>query len=80
MKIIKDLTCEVTYTVGLGNLKVPDDVYAGLCEMFDKGSKISHISSSEGQSKNMVSALEWLRDNIKERDSMDWICEILDLI
>lgn len=37
MKTIKDLTIKVTYRVGLGNVKVPDQVYNALSECYDRG-------------------------------------------
>jgi hypothetical protein len=79
MKTIEDLTCEVTYTVGLGDLKVPDNVYRGLCEIFERGHKISLSEESEGKSKDVTLAFEWLTDNIREHDAMDWGYEIQDL-
>jgi hypothetical protein len=79
MKKIKDLTCEVTYTVGLGDLKVPDNVYRGLCEIFERGYKTSDLKIPGRKSKDMISAFEWLADNINEHDAMDWEHEILDL-
>lgn len=37
MKVIKDLTVEVTYRVSLGNIEVSDEVYDALSQCYDDG-------------------------------------------
>lgn len=70
MKTIKNLTVTVTYTVGLGNIKVPKEVYDDLIEHYDNGSWEVLEDSI---------AAEWLADNIKEKDAMSWSYEIDNL-
>lgn len=70
MKTINNLTVTVTYTVGLGNIKVPEEVYDDLGKHYDSGSLEVPEDSV---------AAEWLADNIKEKDAMDWSYEIDDL-
>lgn len=40
MKTIKDLTVKVTYTVGLSNVQVSDEVYEALSNCYDKGGEV----------------------------------------
>ena len=65
MKIIKNLTVNVTYRVGLDNVEVPDDVYG----------VVPNPSESDEDS---AKASEWLSDNIREADAMDWEYDIED--
>lgn len=70
MKTINNLTVTVTYTVGLGNIKVSKEVYDDLIKHYDAG--LWEIPEDS-------IAAEWLADNIKEKDAMDWSYEIDDL-
>lgn len=72
MKTIKDLTVKVTYRVGLGNVKVPDEVYDELAKAYDEGGDVSDCRDE------FENASEWLLDNIRQRDAMDWEFEIED--
>ena len=72
MKTIKDLTIKTTYTVGLGNVKVPDNVFDALKKAFDEGEEID-LTSLENDN-----AAEWLTDNIIQRDCMDCEWEIIE--
>lgn len=67
MKTIKDLTITVTYTVGLGNVEVPEEVYDDL---------IKHYDNNVWEVPEDSVAAEWLADNIKEKDAMSWSYEI----
>ena len=62
MKKIKDLTIKVTYRVGLSDVEVPDKVYDELAKAYDE----------------LENANEWLLDNIRQEDAMDWEFEIDD--
>lgn len=73
MKKIENLTVQVTYRVGLGSLEVPEIVYKQLNEIADNGREV------DGSDMKYTEALEWMNENIKERDCMDWSCEIEDL-
>lgn len=70
MKTIKDLTVTVTYTVGLGNVEVSEEVYNDLME---------HYDNNVWEVPEDSIAAEWLADNIKEKDAMNWSYEIDDL-
>lgn len=70
MKTIKDITVTVKYTVGYGNVEVPDEVY----EQLMNNQEIDNIDD-ETQS----AAMEWLGENMKEEDAMDWSYEIYDI-
>lgn len=70
MKAIKDLTVTVTYTVGFTNVEVPDDVYDGLMNRDEFNSGDLDMSDEEN------AAMEWLQDNIHERDAMEFGFEI----
>jgi len=75
MKIIKNLTVKMTYRVGLGNVEVPDDVYDSLVKCYDEGGDVPIPNKSDEDS---AEASEWLSDNIREADAMDWEYEIED--
>lgn len=75
MKKIKDLTIKVTYRVGLSDVEVPDKVYDELAKAYDEGGDVPMPGESD---KDSVEASEWLSDNIREADAMDWEYEIED--
>lgn len=70
MKVIKDLMVTVTYIVGFTNVEVPDDVYDGLMDRDEFNSADLDMSDEEN------AAMEWLQDNIHERDAMEFGFEI----
>lgn len=70
MKTIKNLTVTVTYTVGLEDIEVPEEVYDDLIENYDSGAWEVPEDSI---------ATEWLADNIIEKDAMSWSYEIDNL-
>lgn len=70
MKTIKNLTVTVTYTVGLGNVEVPDNVF----EQLENNQEIDNINDD-----NQSDAMEWLGQHIKEEDAMDWSYDIDDI-
>lgn len=72
MKNIKDLTIKVTYRVGLGNVEVPDYVYNELAKAYDEGGDVPEWDDE------LENAKEWLSDNIREADAMEWEYEIDD--
>lgn len=71
MKIIKDLSVTVTYTVGIGDVEVPDKVF----EQLDKMAKYG-ITIGLGNSDEYEEVFGWLIDNIREDDAMDWEYEV----
>ena len=72
MKNIKDLTIKVTYRVGLGNVEVPDEVYNELAKAYDEGGDVPEWDDE------LENVKEWLSDNIREADAMEWEYEIDD--
>lgn len=74
MITIKDLTVKVTYTVGLCEVEMPEEVHKQLLEAFGNGDEIEMGGLSE-----YPDAYEWLSCNIRERDCMDWCAEIEDI-
>ena len=60
----------VTYTVGLGNVEVSDNVYEGLTSQYKFDPDDTSLTEAE------LEALEWLADHIEERDAMDWNYEV----
>ncbi len=71
MVTIKDLTVKVTYRVGLGEVEMPEKVHQQLLEASENGDEIEM-----GGISKYPDAYEWLSDNIRERDCMDWEAEI----
>jgi len=74
MVTIKDLTVKVTYRVGLGNVEMPEKVHQQLLEASENGDEIEM-----GGISKYPDAYDWLSDNIRERDCMDWEAEIEDV-
>ena len=74
MKTVKDLTVEVKYRVGLGDVEMSQKVYNQLIKATDNGDVID----PNGMLK-YPEAAEWLSDNIRERDCMDWECGVEDI-
>lgn len=74
MKTIKDLTIKVTYRVGLGNVEVSDEVYDALSQCYYNGGYVT----PDGMTNEESIAAEWLNDNIRESDAMEWEYEIDD--
>jgi len=69
MKVIKDLTVEVTYTVQLRSVDIPDEVYGELME-----NRRFYCSAYT----DTPDSLEWLANNIHEIDVIDFEYEILN--
>lgn len=74
MTTVKKLTVKVTYQVGLGDLKMPKNVYDQIVEAANEGDEID-LSDSRKYSD----ASDWLSANIRERDCFDWVVEIKDI-
>ncbi len=71
---VKELTIEVTYRVGYGEVEMPENVYNQLVEASEKGHKLEM-----GRSDRYTEALNWLSNNIKEADSMDWEADVEEI-
>lgn len=76
MENIKKINVTISYSVGYGDLKnIPKDVLKQLKHAYDNGNSIMSSDISEVYSN----AMEWLVENIKEKDCFDWECEIENL-
>lgn len=73
MKKVKDLTVQVTYRVGLGNLKMPDEVFEQLNEIAGSGDEI------DASDMKYSIASEWISSKIREKDAYDWLFQIAEL-
>jgi hypothetical protein len=73
MKVVENLTVQVTYRVGLGGVDMPKKVYKQLVKAAKNGDSI------DPSLMEYSDVGEWLVDNIKERDCMDWQAEIEDI-
>ena len=71
MKVIKDLKVTVTYTVGLGDVEVSDEVFEQLRDMGEYEFSVG-VDDTEGYEE----VFEWLMNNIREDDAMDWKYEV----
>lgn len=73
MNKIKDLTVKVTYTVGLSDVEVSDEVYEALQYLADRGETSCDIVDADEQ---VETAFEWLSNHIHEDDALDWNYEV----
>lgn len=71
---VKELTIEVIYRVGYGDVEMPENVYKQLVEASEKGHKLEM-----GSSERYTEALDWLSNNIQEADAMDWQADIEEI-
>ena len=71
MRTIKNLYVKVTYTVGLEDVEVSNEVFEQLDKMADYGFSVEDCESSK-----YPEAFDWLAYNIRERDALDWAYEV----
>lgn len=72
---VKDLSVKVTYRVGLGNVEMPKKVYKQILKAAENSKELDPTMMD----KQYQEAANWLTENIKERDCMDWEVEIEDV-
>lgn len=77
MKNIDRISVTVTYSVGLGNVKAPQNVIDELMKAYDNDDVLDATDTKTIQ--NYSNAIDWLSDNIKERDCYDHNVELTDL-
>ncbi|WP_407489190.1 hypothetical protein [Elizabethkingia anophelis] len=77
MSNLKKIRVEVTYSVGLGELNVPEKVLDQLLKAYDNNKDLS--GDDMLYSSEYSEAAEWLADNIREKDCYNWECEIVEL-
>ncbi|MDE6410037.1 MAG: hypothetical protein K2K81_07330 [Muribaculaceae bacterium] len=70
---MKTITINVTckYDVEITR-EVSDEVYDQLCDIYDNGGSISDGEIRDGK------AMDWLADNVNEKDALNWEYEIND--
>nr|DAT70085.1 MAG TPA: hypothetical protein [Caudoviricetes sp.] len=71
MRTIKDLTVKVTYSVGLSDVKVPEEVAKQLEQIADYG-----FSIYDSEINKFPEAFEWCSENISEDDALYWEYEV----
>lgn len=82
MKTIKNLNIKVIYEVGLNRVEVEDEVYESLMKAYNDGGEIPgpdeccHFNGKQ----ELAPASEWIFENIKEKDAMDWEYEVVDIM
>jgi len=79
MKTIKDLTVQVTYTAGLGNVNVSNKVMRGINKIQDEyHGKIDLDTDTSNDDEDITAAIDWLRSKINEEDAYEFEYEIID--
>ena len=73
MKKIENLSVGMKFRVGLGGVKVSDEIYRGLEKISER---FSISDSDDVRDKDVMAAVEWLNDNIHSGDAMDWEYEV----
>ena len=74
---LEDLWVKITYEVRLGDLEMPKEVFDEIKKANDEGRDIDTMG---GIGSRYPNASEWLTENITERDCMEWIAEIIEII
>jgi hypothetical protein len=77
MKQIEDLWVKIIYEVRLGDLEMPQEVFDEINQAIDRGRDIDTMS---GMDDDYPNASDWLTENIKENDCMEWKAEIIEII
>lgn len=78
-KTIKNITITATYTAGFGEWEVPQNVYRGLQKIEDEHcGNICHELGTTCDDNDVLSAFEWLGENVHSNDAYEWSYEILD--
>jgi len=71
---VKTLNVQVTYSVGLGNVEIPQNIYDLLVEAYDN----HELIELRGDQK-YDDALDWVSNNFRENDCFYWSAEIEEL-
>ena len=76
MSEIKKLNVTVSYSVEYGDIdNVPQIVLKQLQDAYYNGHSITTFDAHQAY----PDALDWLSDQVSERDCFEWQCEIFDL-
>ena len=76
MSDVKRIVVQVTYTVGLEELEMPESAKNQLIEIAEKNG----CGTVKQESTKFPDAVEWLNSNIRERDSLGHHYSILDIV
>lgn len=74
MKNIKNLEVTITYSVGLEDLNMPENVYNELEKAYDNSTLLDNCTTIV--LNKYPNAIDWLSENIQEKDCFNWECEI----
>jgi hypothetical protein len=74
MKVIKELSVTVKYTVSISELEVSDEVYNQLVDANERGEEIDPSGSM-----SFPDASDWISSIVKEADSLYWSAEINEI-
>ena len=67
---VRHLTITVKYIVGYGDVTMPKNVHKELEQACEK------MDAIDMQSQKYPNAAEWLNNNVRERDCMEWEAEV----
>ncbi len=73
MTTIESLTIKVTYQVGLWQVEMPKEIAEQLQQCFDNGDEIGW------ENEDYQEAQEWIVNNIKERDCLNYKAEVEEI-
>lgn len=76
MKNINELTIKVTYTISLQDVHVSEKVYE---ELLEANNSFKILSPNFVSVNRYSNALDWISDNIEEKDCFEWECEIEEI-
>lgn len=70
---VKTINVTVKYTVELGDIEIPENIYNELDSGSHEGLEFDPTIPRK------IDAAQWLADNIREGDCMDWTAEVFDI-
>lgn len=77
MKTTERLNVEVTYTVELGNVEIPDKVYNAMLKITGDGGRVPSPTECYVSNQYGLSCVtDWLADNVSESEALDIEYEI----
>ncbi len=73
-KKIKKINVTITYSVGLGELSIPESIYNEIQRAHEEGVTLDTYTTIT--LNKFPNAIDWMAENIKEKDCFRWECEI----
>lgn len=77
MKTIKNITVKVTYIASYSNVEATDEEFEAICNSYDEDFMLG--SGAEYDNDDACRTSEWISDNIRDSDAMEWEYEIENL-